>query len=59
METMDLQTARQSGNDGIGFRIVSSMLLFVATLLLAGSLFVEHPVNASPNSGRLTINKSI
>jgi len=56
---MDLQTAKYMGNDGKVFRIVSSMLLFASILLLAGSLFVAHPVNSSPNSGQVTINKTI
>lgn len=54
---MDLQTAKQDGKSG--FRFVSSMLLFVATLLLVGSLYMAHSVNPSPNSGRVTIGKMI
>jgi hypothetical protein len=56
---MSLQDIKIDGTEGNAFRTISAVLLLTATGLLVGSLYMAHSVNPSPNSGRVTIVKSI
>lgn len=56
---MQLQNIQLGPKDGLVIRALSSVLLLTATALLVGSLIKAHPVIPSPNSGQMTIDKTI